>query len=327
MPANLTPDYIRAEQEFKSASSPHERLDALKKMLATVPKHKGTEKVQADIKRRISQTKDELQSSGKKKGFSLAVRKEGAAQVALVGAPNAGKSSLIAALTNAKPEIASYPFTTREPEPAMMDYKDIQIQLVDLPAVSQDHMETWVPNVIRHAEAILLVVDLSAPTLLDDIDTIRSILKNFKIELVSTYRPSDPWASVAAIQTLLVGNKLDLPDAQENLDLLRVYYGSDFPIQAVSAQTGADLAVFKDSLFNMLDLCRVYSKAPQKEPEMKHPFVFRQGSTLLDFARAVHKDFAEKLKFARVWGQEKFDGQRVNKDYLLKDGDVIELHL
>lgn len=327
MPANLTPDYVRAEQEFKSASSPQDRLAALKKMLATVPKHKGTEKLQADIKRRISQAKEELQSSGKKKGFSLAVRKEGAAQVALVGAPNAGKSALLAALTNARPEIASYPFTTRAPEPAMMDYKDIQIQLVDLPPVSPDHMETWVPSIIRNAEAILLVVDLSSPGILEEIDTTREVLRNFKIELVASRQPSEPWASVATIQTRLVGNKLDLPGTHEVLEMLKIIYGSVLAIDGVSAQTGENLALFKDTLFTMLELCRVYSKAPQKEPEMSHPFVFQRGSTLLDFARAVHKDFAEKLKFARVWGQDKFDGQRVNKDYHLEDGDIIELHL
>lgn len=327
MPANLTPEYVRAEQEFKSAQTPQDRLNALKKMLSTVPKHKGTEKLQADIKRRISQTKDELQSSGKKKGFSLAVKKEGAAQVALAGPPNSGKSAIIAALTNARPEIASYPFTTRTPEPAMMNYKDIQIQLVDLPPVSQDHMEPWVPNIIRNADAVLFVVDLSSSVLLEDIETTRAILKNYKIDLVSSYVPLDPWASVAARQTRLVGNKLDLPGGHENLELIRELYGNELPIDGVSAQTDENLDQFKDDLFVMLDLCRVYSKAPQKEPEMNHPFVFRRGSTLLDFARAVHKDFAEKLKFARVWGREKFDGQRVNKDYLLEDEDIIELHL
>ena len=143
MPANLTPEYLAAEEEFKSAQSHEEKIAALERMLSTVPKHKGTEKLQADIKRRLSRERKE----GHKKGGARTVpfwlvKKEGAGQVALIGPPNAGKSSLLAALTNARPEVADYPFTTHAPTPGMMAYENIQVQLIDLPPVSRSEVSS-----------------------------------------------------------------------------------------------------------------------------------------------------------------------------------------
>ena len=328
MPANLTPQYLDAEKRYRQAQTVQEKLATLKEMLATIPKHKGTEKLQADIKRKIARLKDDLEKKKKqKRGFTLYVEKEGAGQVALVGMPNVGKSQLITAVTHANPEVADYPFTTRVPHPAMMVYQNVQIQLVDLPPVSAEYMENWVPGLVRNADAVLLLFDLSAPDPLEQIEGVREQLRQRKIELVAQY-PAEPQnSSIAYKRTLLVGNKIDLAGAMDNLQIVNELYAEVFPSLAISAKTGEGDEIFREMVFRVLDILRVHSKSPGHEAELDRPFIFKRGSNLLDFARAVHKDFAEELKFARVWGTGKFDGQRINRDYILMDGDVIELHI
>jgi len=327
MPANLTPDYISAEAELRKASTPQERLEALKNMLAAIPKHKGTEKMQADLKRRIAAVRDEAQKASRKKGFSMKVEKEGAGQVALAGPPNSGKSQLVAALTGASVEVAPYPFTTRTPHPAMMPFEDIQIQLVDLPPVCSQHTEFWVPNIIRTSDLVLLVVDLSSVTLLDEIDDTLKVLDEAKIKLVDYQPKEDSWASVAKKRAWTVGAKLDLPGAMENWQVIKDLYFGKFGLSAVSATTGENLELLKTEIFHALEILRVYSKPPGKEADMTRPFILRTNCTALEFANAVHRDFAEHLKFARIWGHGKYEGQRVNRDHILQDKDIIELHI
>ncbi len=327
MPANLTPDYIRAEAELRKAATPQERLEALKNMLAAIPKHKGTEKMQADLKRRIAAVRDEAQRASRKKGFSMKVEKEGAGQVALAGPANSGKSQLVAALTGASIEVAPYPFTTRTPHPAMMRYEDIQIQLVDLPPVCSQHTEFWVPNIIRSSDLLLLVVDLSSATLLDEIEDTLTVLEDAKIKLVDYQPKEDYWASVAEKRAWLVGAKLDLPGAKENWQVIKDLYFGKFGLSAVSAVTGENLELLRTEIFRALEILRVYSRPPGKEADMTRPFILRNNCTVLEFANAVHHDFAEHLKFARIWGHGKFEGQRVNRDHILQDKDIIELHI
>ncbi len=327
MPANLTPEYREAEQQFKQARTAAEKLAALKLMLSSIPKHKGTEKLQADIKRRIARFNDEIKGQAKRRGFAIHVEKEGAAQVAIVGAPNAGKSRLVSALTGVALEAAPYPYTTQRPFPAMMRYEDVQIQLVDLPPVSATHTATWVSGIVRTADAALLVVDLSSTDILDQVEEVLTTLENSKVKLVREAVESDPWVSIASKQCRLVGTKLDLPGASRNREILEDLYGQQFGISAVSGQSGEHVEQLRATTFRMLRLLRVYSKPPHEEANMTKPYVLREGSTLRDFANAVHHDFAERLKFARVWGHGKFEGQRINRDYALCDRDVIELHI
>ncbi|RKY80025.1 GTP-binding protein HSR1 [candidate division KSB1 bacterium] len=328
MPANLTPQYLEAEQRYREAQTLQEKLSALKEMLATIPKHKGTEKLQADIKRRIARLKDELEKKKKqKRGFTLYVEREGAGQVTLVGGPNVGKSQLLTAVTHATPEVADYPFTTRVPQPGMMTYQDVQIQLVDLPPICAEYMESWVPGLIRNADAVLLLFDLSASDPLEQIENVREQLYQRKIKLIAQSPAESQSLSIAHKRTLLVGNKIDLPEAMENMKIVNELYSRTFPFLAISAKTGEGLEMLKEMVFRLLNIVRVYSKPPGHKAEFDRPFILKKGSNLLDFAKAVHKDFAEKLKFARVWGAEKFDGQRINRDYILMDGDVIELHI
>jgi|YelNatPaOPRAMG01_1025707.scaffolds.fasta_scaffold00008_136 ribosome-interacting GTPase 1 len=329
MPANLPPQYFEAERRYREARSVPEKLEALKEMLAVMPKHKGTEKLQADIKRRIAKLKEEAQR-GKKgggKGYSLYVEREGAGQVTLAGLPNVGKSSLLAALTHAEPEIAEYPYTTRKPQPGMFEFENIGIQFVDLPPLDPQFMEPWVPGIIRVSDAVLLIVDLASEDPLSQAEQTLEILRSYKIEPVGHPVRPEAGALVAEKPALLVGNRLDLPGAAENLQILSSLYAGRYRVLGVSAREGTGLAELGRSVYELLDIVRVYAKPPGKEPDKEKPFVFRRGSTLLDFAAAIHKDFVERLKFARVWGKNKFDGQRVNRDYVLEEGDVIELHI
>ena len=327
MPANLTPDYHRAEVEYKQTSTPQERVEGLKKMLAAIPKHKGTDKMQADLKKRLAQAREEVQKAGKKKGFSVKVEKEGGAQISVVGPPNAGKSSLVSILSNTSLDVAAYPFTTRTPHPAMMPFNDFKIQLVDLPPVCSQHMEFWVPNIIRVSDFVMIVVDLASPDVLDELEDTLNVLEQNKTRLAKNHPGENFWASIVERQAWLVGSKLDLPGARDNWKALKELYFDRFGLSAVSAVTGEKVELLKNELVTALDIIRVYSKRPGHEAEYENPFILRRGSTLMDFAHQVHKDFAENLKFARIWGFGKFDGQRVNRDYILDDKDVIEMHI
>ncbi|MGD0922281.1 MAG: GTPase, partial [Terriglobia bacterium] len=238
--------------------------------------------------------------------------------------PNSGKSSLVRHLTHATPEVADYPFTTRAPLPGMMPFEDIQIQLVDLPPVHPDFPESWLYQIIRNADACLLVVDLSDPDLLEDFETTLGQLGNAKVQLGQGPMPeATGWM---AKKTLLVANKLDAAGAADDLEILKELYGARFPILALSAETGEGLDGLRRAAFDMLELVRVYTKAPGKKMELIAPYVLKRGSRLVDLAAHVHHDFLNQLKYARVWGHGRFEGQMVNRDYLLADKDVVELH-
>ncbi len=327
MPANLTPEYRAAEQQFKRASTPDEKLAALRLMLAKIPKHKGTEKLQAGIKSRIARANTEVNRQSKRKGFAVHVEKEGAAQIVIVGPPNAGKSQLVATLTGVEVEVAPYPYTTQRPLPAMMRYEDVPFQLVDLPPVCAVHTESWVSSIVRTADAALLVVDLSSANVLEQTEEVLATLEASKVKLVREGIETDPVASVALKQCRLVGTKSDLAEAAGAREVLEELYGERFGISAVSGGTGESTDELRETVFRMLRLVRVYAKPPHEEVDMTKPFVLREGSTLSAFANLVHYDFAECLKFARLWGHGKFEGQRVNRDYVLSDRDVIELHV
>ncbi|MGH2349929.1 MAG: GTPase [bacterium] len=324
MPANLTPDYMAADKKFKAAATPHEKLAALEEMLATIPKHKGTEKMQADLKRRIAKLRTEVQQ--RKKGAArgkpfFQIDKEGAGQVVLVGGPNVGKSMLLAALTNAEPEVADYPFTTRAPQPGMSTFENVQVQMVDLPPVTPEFAEGWLFGIIRTADAAVLVVDLASDELLSETDAVFDQLAAANIRLVPdrVEAPGDKRA-------LVVANKLDARGAGDRLALLREFLGGRLPVLPVSATAGTGLDALREQLFRLLGVIRIYSKPPGKKIDLSAPFILTQGATVLDAAEAVHKDFVVKLKYARLWGGETYQGQMVGRDHVLKDGDILELH-
>ena len=329
MPANLPPQYSKAEEEFRKASTPADRLEKLREMFRLLPKHKGTEKLQSDLKQKISRAKDDLEgakSGAKKPGVSHRVPKEGAGQVVLVGAPNAGKSSLLASLTNAKPEVAPYPYTTRAPYPGMMAWEDVRVQLVDLPPVAADFLEPWVPGLIRSADAALLLADLGDDDVADAVEVALARLAEARTELVGDLPFDSEDETIQHVKTILVGAKADAEGAGDRLEILREWFGGRFPIVAASATTGLGLDDLRETAYKALDVIRVYTKVPGKPVDRDHPFTLPRGSVVLDLAREVHRDLEHGLKFARAWGAGAFDGQTVRRDHELSDGDVVELH-
>ncbi|HZT83248.1 MAG TPA: GTPase [Gemmataceae bacterium] len=329
MAANLTPQYLEAEAEYKKAQTAEERLACLKKMLQLVPKHKASEKLQAELKKKISDAREEVEhekKAGKKGGVSYKIPRQGAGQYVVLGGPNAGKSKLLNRLTRATPEVAPYPFTTREPHAGMMEWEDARVQLIDTPPVTADFLEPYLSSMVRSADAALLLVDLgdddgpfAAQAVIDRLAQVKTLLGG---------RPEpveDP--GVQAVKTLLVANKIDLPGAADRLEIVREMFGERFPVHVVSLETGQGVEELRDAIYRFLNVIRVYTKKPGKPPDLASPFTLPVGGTVLDLAALVHREVAEKLKSARVWGTGVFDGQTVTRDHVLHDKDVVELHV
>jgi hypothetical protein len=323
MPANLTPMYRKAEEAFRLAKSTAEKIAALEEMYATLPKHKGTEKMQADIRRRLGKLREASQQQKAHGGLDLFhVEKQGAGQFVLVGTPNSGKSALVGSLTKAHVTVAPYPFSTHALVPGMMPYEDIQIQLVDLPPVTADGMPPGMMGAIRAADGVLLCIDLAADVL-DQVDVCVGVLE--ARGLVPEGRPI-PEGGVAR-KFLIVGAKVDLPGAADNFDVLKELHAALAPIVAVSAETLQGLGEIPRRCFRMLNVVRIYSKEPGKPPDKDRPFILPAGSTVVDVASAIHRDIAAHLKRARIWGANVYDGQPVHREHVLSDGDIIELHV
>jgi ribosome-interacting GTPase 1 len=330
MPANLPPQYHKAEEEFRRAGTPAERLETLREMYRLLPKHKGTEKLQSDLKQKMSRLKDELEgakSGSKKAGVSYRVPHEGSGQITLVGPPNSGKSAILAALSHAHPEVAAYPFTTRLPQPGIMMWQDVPVQLVDLPPIAPEFLEPWVPSIIRSADAALLVADLASDDVIEAIDAVLQRLATVHTELVGSLPFDVEDEAVRHVKTILVANKSDAESAGDRLEVLREGFGPTFPILPLSVQEGQGLETLRDAAYHLLGVLRVYTKVPGKPADRSRPITLPVGSTVLDLAREIHKDFEQTLKSARMWGTGVFDGQSVKKDHEIHDSDVVELHV
>jgi ribosome-interacting GTPase 1 len=331
MPANLSPEYKAAEAEFRRARNPEDRLRWLREMLRTVPKHKGTEHLQADIKTRIKELTEEL--GGPKKGgartaLPTTVRPEGAAQVALVGPANTGKSSLHARLTGSHAASGPYPFTTQFPLPGMLPFQDVAFQLVDLPPVCREHPVPWLAGTLRSADACLLVVDLSNPTCVDDVTEVHEVLAERRIVLTGEWPAEEPEDAFARrLSTMLVAAKCDLmAEVDEELAVFEELAACRYPCIATSTVTGEGLDRLGPFLFERLGVVRVYTKPPGGQPDLGRPFTVRQGQTVGDVASLIHKELAEGLRFARLW-RDHFEGRQVGRDHPVEDGDVVELHV
>jgi len=341
MPANLSPEYKAAEAAFRKTRDPQERLVILREMLRTIPKHKGTEHLQADIKARIKDLAEQLEGGARKAGGhggpSLVIRPEGAAQVALIGPPNSGKSSLHVRLTGSSAHVGPYPFATQLPEAGMMPHEDVHFQLVDLPPVAPEHPVPWLAGSLQTADAALLVVDLAEPSCIEQMQAVQSTLSQQRVTLSERWPgggdaqagPSagedDPFA--LRLPALVLANKADgIADLDAELQALRELSGTSLPVLAVSATTGHGLGELGPWLFDRLGIVRVYTKIPGHPADRHRPFTLHRGQTIDDVARRVHGDVARSLRYARVWGHSGFDGQQVGHEHVVEDGDIIELH-
>jgi len=313
MPANLPPQYFEAERDFRQAKSPAEKITALEEMLAIMPKHKGTDKLRAELRQRIAKL---TQAAGKKlatQRASMVIPKEGAGQVAIIGPPNSGKSQLVSTITNASPAVAEYPYTTQSATPGMMEFKNIKVQLIDTPPLSPQPTPWWLPPMLRRADALLAVIDLSNSPL-EQLEILTSQLGQMRLAIGQNAR------------VLIAANKVDLDNTRPNYTALKNRYEWQLPVIAISAKEGTGLEELKRKIFEVLDIIRVYTKTPGKKPDFDDPIILEKGSTLADAAAAVHKDFQARLKYARIWGSGKHDGLMVRRDHILEDEDVIELH-
>ncbi len=325
MPANLTPVYLAAEERYRQAKNKEDKIAALEEMLAVIPKHKGTDHLQADIKHRIAKLRDEDVKGALKSADPFLIPKEGAGQTVLIGFPNTGKSALVGALTRAKVTVADYPFTTALPVSGMMNYEDILIQLVDLPPVVVEEMPRGMAGTLRLADLILIIIDGGADDCLDQFQGCLDHLN--KRHILEINGENEGQHTKRAADFLVIMTKSDLPGAAERFKLLKELLSPDWILIAVSVNRLETLEALRKLIFEQLRILRVYTKIPGKDPDKANPFVLHKGGTVLDFAAKVHRDFPGKLKYAKVWGSAKFPGQSVERDYRLADGDIVELHV
>jgi len=328
MPTNLPPEYFDAEKRYRTARAPAEKIACIEKMLAIIPKHKGTDKLRADLRKRVSKLKSAAQAKKSLARHESAyhINKEGAGQVVIVGAANVGKSALVAKVTHAAPEVADFPHTTWKPTPGMMPLENIQIQLIDTPPLSNEFVDPEMMDLIRRCDLVLLMVDLQTDPLQQLEDTV-ALLGEHRIvplRLKDRYRDRH---GLSLIPFLIMANKNDNTATDENLDIFRELLNDNWPMIAASVTTGRNLDLLKAAIVERLNIIRVYSKSHGQKPDRSSPFVLKKGSTIADFACKVHQDFAQKLKAAKVWGTAVFDGQMVQRDYVLQEGDVIELQI
>jgi len=311
MPANLTPAYFKAEQWYRSATTPEEKILAIEEMLAVMPKHKGTDKLKADLRQKLSALREGEEKRRKSGGVDIFhIPRGGAGQVVLLGMPNCGKSSIVGLLTDAKVHIADFPFATHAPVPGMMKFEDVPIEIVDMPPITAEIVSPGQVGTYRNCDLIAIVIDLSADieeqwkVCLDFLET-RNLLPGKKAVCICT--KSDTAADGAT-------------------DKVKQLCDNRFETIAVSVDTGEGLGELPAMLFKLLGIIRIYAKPPGKKPDMNEPFTIPAGSTVLDLARVIHRELAEKLKHARIWGTNVYEGQSVQRNHVLNDKDIVELH-
>lgn len=328
MPANLTPQYQKAEEEFRRAQSPQERIACLERMLQLIPKHKGTEKLQADLKSRLKEAREAQQQekSAPKGGKRYRIPRQGAGTVIILGPPNSGKSRIVAELTNAEPEVAPYPYTTREPMPAMMTFEDVTVQLIDTPPVSESHIEPYLVGFVRSADLVLLCFDGSSDDAPEETAAVIGQFAERKtiLDTVSGFDEDD--YSVVHINTRLVVTRGDDADVATRLELLREVVSLPFAVEQVQLDRTESVESLRRTIYDGLGVARIYTKRPGKPADYDAPFTIPRGGSVEDVAGKIHRELAESLKYARVWRGDELDGQTVGRDFPLVDRDVVELH-
>lgn len=329
MPTNLPADYFNAEERFRSATTTEDKVKYLEEMLSTIPKHKGTDHLRADLRKKLSKLKTAgTAKKGTKKQVSpYHINKEGAGQIIIIGPTNVGKSTLVASQTNANPEVSEVPFTTWTPTPGMMTIENIQAQLIDTPPFSEDYIDPEFLNLIRRVDLVLIMIDLHANPVQELEFVLGKLLEN---RIAPSYLAGTIGTEgfVLYVPCLVMVNKYDSEEYAEHYQIFQELLEGDHPLLPASAQTGCGLDALKKAIFEALGVIRVYSKAPGKDLDKTAPFVVEKGIQLAEFAGKVHKDFQENLKSAKIWGTSAdFPGQLVSRDHVLEDEDVVELQI
>jgi uncharacterized protein len=331
MPANLTQQYLKAEEAYRRATTLEEEVECLQLMLQEIPKHKGTDHLCAKLKTKLSTTKKEVvqdKQSGGKKGRGVRIPRQGAGTIVLLGGPNAGKSQFLNIMTSAEPEVANYPFTTHQPAPGMMPWNDVFVQLIDTPPITSDFLEAYMYGLIRGADLVLLLIDLGSDDGIGQCSDLLQRLDQTKTRLASTSYLDEEDIGLSFTKTFLVANKIDDPEAEDRLEIFLEECPVDFPLFKISAELEEGLEPLRDEIYKSLDVVRVYTKLPSaKEADRERPYTVKRDQSLYELAGMIHKDYAERFKFARVWGSQVHDATVVKSDYILHDGDVVELHM
>ena len=326
MPANLTPDYLKAEQWFREATTTEEKILALEEMMRVIPKHKGTDHMRAELRKKYSALKE---SAEKRKKAShgpdpFHIPKSGAGQVVLLGLPNSGKSAIVAALTHAKTQVADFPFATSVPVPGMTKFEDVHIEIVDMPPITAQYAAPGMVNTLRNCDLIGICVDLSGD-ITEQARVCFDFLESRRLLFDENNPMRDENGKLLARKCFVIATKKDSAPL-DTVDNLKKQLTRQVETIAISVKDKASLDIMLADIFRLLDIVRVYAKKPGLEPDMTEPFVMPKGSTVIDLARSIHRELAEKLKSARCWGSGVHDGQNVHRTHILCDRDIIELH-
>jgi ribosome-interacting GTPase 1 len=329
MPTNLPADYYNAEERFRSATTTEDKVKYLEEMMSTIPKHKGTDHLRADLRKKLSKLKTAATSKkvSKKQVSPYHINKEGAGQIIIIGCTNAGKSTLVAAQTNASPEVSEVPFTTWTPTPGMMAIENIQVQLIDTPPFSEDYIDPEFLNLIRRVDLVLIMIDLHANPVQELEFVLDKLIEN---RIAPSYLEGviEGEGFLLYVPCLVLVNKYDSEEFEEHYEIFQQLLEEEHPLIPASVKTGYNLDILKQAIFEQLGVIRVYSKAPGKEADKTAPFVVEKGIQLADFAGKVHKDFQKNLKTAKIWGTSAdFPGQMVSREHVLEDEDVVELQI
>jgi ribosome-interacting GTPase 1 len=328
MPANLTPQYSKAEEEYRRAQSAAERLEILERMLVLIPKHKGTEKLQADLKTKLKETREELaveKAAPKAVGKVYRFPRQGAGTIVIIGGPNAGKSRLLKEFTKAEPEVAPYPFTTREPLPGMMAWEDIVVQLVDTPPFTQHQFEPALLNLVRTADLVLLAFDGSSDDAPEETAAVLQPFSQRHTFLAERTGFDEDDFSKLLVKTRLVVTRAADPSVADRLDFLREITPIPFPVLTVDFDDPTSREALRNGIVAALELIRLYTKTPGKPADYSSPFTLPVGGTVEDLAGKIHRDLGEKVKSAKVWTFGSSDSRTVGKDHALADRDLVEL--